>query len=72
MASDIDPLRPILQRFAKSASLPFHSVGDALQPDQIGQPGADASAVPTDAIVVGAAREGVCLVKALKGARHLY
>ena len=72
MAGDVDPLRPILQRCAKSASLPFRSVGPTLQPEQIGQPGADASAVPTDAIVVGAAREGVSVVKAFEGARHLY
>jgi hypothetical protein len=72
MAGDVDPLRPILQRCAKSAPLPFRSVGDALQPEQIGQPGADVSAVPMDAIVVGAVRDGLSLVKALEGARHLY
>jgi hypothetical protein len=72
VASDIDPLRPILQRCAKSASLAFRSVSDALQPEQIGQPGADAPAVPIDAIVVGSARDGVSVVKALEGARHLY
>jgi hypothetical protein len=72
MAGAIDPLHPILQRHAESASLPFRSVGDALQPEQICQSGADAPAIPMDAIVVGSVRDGVSLVKALEGARHLY
>jgi FtsX-like permease family len=72
VAGDVYPLRPILQGQSKSAPLPFRSAGDALQPQQIAQPGADASAVELDAIVVGAARDGVSLVKTFEGARYLH
>ncbi len=70
MAGDVDPLRPLVQRQSEPALFSGRAILRPLQPDQIGQPRADALAVALRALLVGAAGEGEGLVEALQGAGH--
>ncbi len=72
MTGDVYPLCPVPQRQTEAAAFPACTLIGALQPEQVGQPHAEASAIAAGALSVAGPGKGVRLGQALQSTGHFY